>query len=33
MEYKRQMNFFLSYLIDDNSNKGAADESEIYGHH
>ena len=30
---KRQMNLFLSHLIDDNSNKGAADKLEIYGHH
>ena len=27
------MNLFLSHLTDDHSNKGAADESEIYGRH
>ena len=30
---KRQMNLLLSCLIDDNSNKGVADELEIYGCH
>jgi len=30
---KHQMNLFLSRLTNDNSNKGAADESEIYGCH
>ena len=30
---KRQTNLFSSRLTDDNSNKGAADESEIYGRH
>ena len=28
---KRQTNLFLSCLIDENSNKGAVDELEIYG--
>jgi len=27
------MNLFLSSLTDENSNKGAADESKIYGRH
>ena len=30
---ERQMNLILSHRIDDNSNKGVADESEIYGRH
>jgi len=30
---KCQKNLFLSRLTDDNLNKGAADESEIYGRH
>ena len=30
---KRQTNLFLSRLIDENSNKGAVDESKIYGRH
>ena len=30
---KHQTNLFLSRLTDNNSNKGATDESEIYGRH
>ena len=30
---KWQTNLFLSCLTDDNPNKGAIDELEIYGHH
>ena len=30
---KRQTNLFLSRLIDNNLNKGVANESKIYGHH
>lgn len=30
---KCQMNLFLSRLTDDNSNKGAVNESKFYGHH
>ena len=30
---KRQIDLFLSHLTDDNLNKGASNESKIYGRH